>query len=91
MTSEQAKPTVRRNGQVFIGDVYIGLVESYESTRTGFRRGFCVGQVPCQRWNAFDANGVKLPGVKDAIFGSPRGWLSRKDAVQALAELARPK
>jgi hypothetical protein len=45
---------------VNVGDTFIGTVESERSTKTGFRHGRCVGQVPCWRWMAKDAQGVSL-------------------------------
>jgi hypothetical protein len=40
----------RRGHDVVVDDAVIGFVYSRESSKTGFRRGYCVGQVSCKGW-----------------------------------------
>ena len=82
-------PKIRKNGNVDIGDITIGTISREESCRTGFRRGMCIGQVPCFRYAAKDANGNAIP-YNGHEFGDL--WLSRKDAVDAVirAHTAKP-
>lgn len=59
----------------------IGTVYKVETTKTGFRRGRCVGQVPCTLWRAKTADGRELPERRGF-----HGFRSRKDAAQALLD-----
>lgn len=83
------KTTVRKNGNVILGDAVIGSISREESCRTGFRHGVCVGQVSCFRYAAKDADGKVIP-YKGHEFGDL--WLSRKDALDAVlrAHMTKP-
>lgn len=78
------KVSVKKDGKVYAGDKHIGSVEAYEGSRTGYRRGYCVGQVACTKWRAEDVTGKRVPSGYD--MGAERGWARRADAVAALVE-----
>lgn len=66
-----------------IGDgVEIGKVEQVETTKTGFRHGRCVGQVPCKAWRAY-SKGKRIESPKDE-----RGFRTRAEAVEAIVKAA---
>jgi len=77
----------RHNGvsYAWIGETPLGSVEKRETTKTGFKRGRCIGQVRCQRYFAITPDGKKLAG-EPSIGGSCIGFSTRKDAGIALWE-----
>jgi hypothetical protein len=68
---------------VMVNGVAVGSVEKVESTETGFKRGHCIGQVPCKRWVARDIHGRRLPGRKE-IGGFDNGFKRRDEAARAV-------
>ena len=80
------KVSVKKDGRVFIGDVCIGTVRKVESSKTGFRRGYCIGQVSCNRYEAVASDGTHLRVVD--IGGFRVGHLRQVDAVAALVKHA---
>lgn len=83
----EAKVSVKKDGKVYVGDKHIGSVESYECSRTGYRRGLCIGQVKCTRWWAYDAADKRIPSGRFNM-GVACGWDRRADAVDALTKHA---
>ena len=80
------KISVKKDGKVFLGPVEIGTITRVESSKTGFRRGYCIGQVDCIRYEAEAADGTRLR-VSD-LCGYYQGHLRRSDAVAALVKHA---
>lgn len=73
--------------QVLGDGIDLGRVEQVETTKTGFRFGRCIGQVPCKAWRAY-FRGKRLEGRKDWASGSDRGFLTRAEAVEAIITAA---
>ena len=84
MTIVSVSVKIKRDGKVYLGDKCIGRVEQREGTKTGFRFGKCVGQVPTKVWSAYDAKGKRIDEPKDWASGFARGFSTRKDAAEAL-------
>lgn len=60
---------------------YLGSVERRETTETGFRGGYCVGQVECVRWFARTPDGKVLP---DRWHSDGKHFTTRAAAADAL-------
>lgn len=70
---------------VLRGDKVLGHIEQVESTKTGFRRGYCIGQVPCKVWRAYDVNGKRTKEPRD-LGGFSRGHSTRQAAAESLVQ-----
>jgi len=79
-----AQATVKKNGAVMLDGVQIGTIEKVESCKTGFRRGYCIGQVPCMRYEATASDGKRINTT--VLGGYSVGWERRADAVAALVK-----
>jgi hypothetical protein len=79
---------VKRDGTVTLDGVAVGTVTKVQSTKTGFRRGYCVGQVPCWRYEARALEGKRICDPHADMGGFARDWMSRADAVEALVKNA---
>lgn len=76
---------VRRDG------ADLGFVYRRDTTKTGFRRGYCVGQVRDTRWFWCAADERENDGTGPRGFTLRRGWATRADALAAMMEhLDRP-
>ena len=88
-----AKVTVRKSQgamhayDVFRGDTHLGIVYPRETTKTGFKRGYCVGQVPVTGWFFRAARPEGLAPEEGRTDHGPR-WRTRKAAVFALSEVS---
>ena len=80
------KVSVKKDGKVFLGAVEIGIITRVESSKTGFRRGYCIGQVDCIRYEADAADGTRLR-IQE-LGGYRVGHSRRADAVAALVKHA---
>ena len=60
-----------------------------ETTKTGFRYGRCVGQVPCKAWFVRLHQDGRIYGRRTG-FGGPR-WSTRQAALDALPTLVSPE
>lgn len=72
---------------VLMDGVTLGYVEQVETSRTGFRRGYCVGQVTCKTWRAYALMGERrIPHAQNtpSRFGTPGGFATRAKAIDAL-------
>ena len=62
----------------------IGIVYRRETVKTGFKHGYCVGQVPCFRW-FFQVEGVgREQDGRDSRDYTGRGIVSKDAAIAAL-------
>ena len=72
--------------EVTVDGVMVGRVQRRDTTKTGFKRGRCVGQVPVKRWFAWNAMGSRI-GPTWSGLGRTAGFRTRNEAVQALVEV----
>jgi hypothetical protein len=81
-----------RHGVVTRDGVRVGIVYRKETTKTGFRRGYCVGQVPVTRWFWKLDGGFEQDGLtRETRFGafSVPGWPTRGTAFAAMIEATK--
>lgn len=62
----------------------VGTVFKVKTSKTGFKRNRCVGQVPCIRWRARNVEGKTVTGSERFPFSGSNGFPRRSDAVAAL-------
>jgi hypothetical protein len=74
---------------------FYGWVERRQTTKTGFKRGRCVGQVPCKRWFAHrDTPGGARNPYDEKFIASERfhdlsGDRTREEAARRLVASAK--
>ena len=69
--------------QVLVGDSVIGTVYKHDGSKTGFRQGRCVGQVPHTSWICRDNHNTEHRNYNRM---GTSGWRTKRLAAEYLKE-----